>query len=253
MAFIWEQLLDMVSWLPDRWEAPDRGFFGHRDIVTQSLSRYNFVAPHVRGALLDVGCGRGYGFEILTREDGIRVGIDISTDFLTEAREQYPGVFFACCSGDELSLDNSSFDSIVAFEVIEHAKDDLHFLEELKRVSRKDGLIAISTPNRLISSGSSDKPLDRFHHREYEAAEFYRLLMRNFSTVELFGQHERVNSHSPRNRLVDRIPIRWKYCFPHYMQGLLSVTLRPPLRLEDCVFLKDDLEQAQTFVALCQA
>jgi 2-polyprenyl-3-methyl-5-hydroxy-6-metoxy-1,4-benzoquinol methylase len=49
----------------DRWEAPERGFVGHRDILIQSRARYEFVATRVRGSVLDVGCGRGYGFEIL--------------------------------------------------------------------------------------------------------------------------------------------------------------------------------------------
>jgi SAM-dependent methyltransferase len=248
----WKSLSQVSSWLPDRWEAPDRAFFGHRDIVTQSLARYDFVASYVHGALLDVGCGRGYGFDVLASKSVTQVGIDISREFLAEARKQYPGVFFAGAAGDALPLGDSSFDSVVAFEVIEHAKDDLRFLEELKRVARKNALIAISTPNALISSGDSEKPLDRFHIREYDVSDFCRLLARNFSSVEIFGQHERLGDRSSRNRLVDRIPIRWKYFFPHYIQTALSVTLRPPLRLEDCRFLKDDLERAHTFVALCR-
>jgi SAM-dependent methyltransferase len=242
----------MISWLPDRWEAPERAFFGHRDIVTQSLSRYHFVAPHVHGVLLDVGCGRGYGFEALAHRSSAQVGIDVSIQFLAKARDQFPGVFFASANGNALPLTDNSFDSVIAFEVIEHIKDDLLFLRELKRVARPEAFIALSTPNKLISSGHSAKPLDRFHVREYKASEFCQLLKSVFSSVELFGQRERVNNEDLGNSFIDRIPIRWKYLFPHYVQAFLSVGLRPPLKLEDCRFQREDLQLAHTFVALCR-
>ena len=252
MAASWKNLLQITKWVPDRWEAPERDFIGHRDIITRNLSRYHFVVPHVHGALLDIGCGRGYGFEILAPRSTSQVGVDISRLFLGEAREQFREISFACASGDALPLAASSFDALLAFEVIEHVEDDSYFLKELKRVARRDAFIALSTPNRLISSGKSVKPLDPFHVREYEAAEFYRLLKPIFSSVELFGQHERVRDQFSRNRLLDRVPIRWKYLFPHYIQTLLSVALRPPLRLVDCRFHNENLEQAHTFVALCR-
>lgn len=236
----------------DDCEAPERDFIGHRDILTRSFSRYHFVAPHIHGALLEVGCGRGYGFEILARPSITQVGIDVSREFLVAAREQLPTIVFACASGDALPFADNSFDSIVAFEVIEHTNDDLYFLKELKRVARDDAFIALSTPNRLVSSGNRVKPLNPFHVREYEASEFRKLLTRDFSAIEIFGQHERSSNLMSRNSLIDRIPVRWKYLFPHSVQSLLSVALRPPLRLEDCRFESENIEQAHTFVALCR-
>jgi SAM-dependent methyltransferase len=252
MVDSWKNWSQMTSWLPDRWEAPDRKFFGHRDIVIQSLARYRFVAPYVHGALLDVGCGRGYGLEALTPNSTLQVGIDISKEFLAEAKTQCPAQVLACGNGDSLPLKNGLFDSVIAFEVIEHAENDLYFLEELKRVARKDAFVVLSTPNRIISSGKSLKPLDHFHVREYDASEFYRLLKNSFSSVQMFGQIERVEEQSATSRLVDRIPIRWKYLVPHLMQTIISVALRPPLRLKDCQFRTSDLEQSPTFLALCR-
>jgi hypothetical protein len=145
-----------------------------------------------------------------------------------------------------------SFDCVVAFEVIEHAQDAREFLAELKRVARRDALIAVSTPNRLVASGNRIEPLNPFHVREYLASEFQQLLSQTFSTFELFGQHERPTNLLSRNGLIDRIPVRWKYLFPHYVQSLLSVALRPPLRLEECKFEQANLDRAHTFLALCR-
>jgi SAM-dependent methyltransferase len=245
-------LQKMKIWWPDRWEAPQRDFIGHRDLVTRSLCRYAFVAPHVQGILLDVGCGRGYGFEILTPRTAGQVGVDVSREFLRKARQQYPSVSLACGIGNALPFADTAFDSVVAFEVIEHVEDDLNFLKELKRVARKDAVIAVSTPNKLLASGDSVKPLDPFHVREYRGTEFYNLLKQAFSSVELFGQHERLGKRVSASSLIDRIPVRWKYSVPHPIQSLLSIALRPPLRLEDCRFNNDDLEHAHTFLALCR-
>lgn len=252
-----KKLASLRRWLsaisdPESLEAPQRKFVGHRDILVQSRARYEFVAPYLFGSVLDVGCGRGYGFEIIAPRTDMQLGIDISTSFLSEARLQFSGILFARGSGDALPLADHSFDSVLAFEVIEHAEDGLLLLKELRRVARKNSFIAVSTPNRRVSSGESLTPLNRFHHREYEADEFYQLLKRVFPSVQLFGQHERVDTNSPRSKLIDHIPIRLKYCVPPLVQTLLSVALRPPLRLEECRFQTTHLERAQTLLALCR-
>jgi SAM-dependent methyltransferase len=236
----------------DRWEAPERGFVGHRDIIIQSRARYEFVASRVHGSVLDVGCGRGYGFEIIAPRSNTQVGIDISMRFVMEAKLLFPQIFVACGSGEALPFTDHCFESIIAFEVLEHAQNGQLFLEELRRIAHPKAFVAISTPNRLVASGDSVSPLNRFHHHEYEADELYHLLTTVFSAVELFGQHERVGTQNSRNKIVDRVPIRWKYYVPHLFQTLMSVALRPPLRIEDCQFRKKDLEQAHTLLALCR-
>ena len=235
-----------------RLEAPDRKFIGHRDILIRSLARSHFVAPHVHGALLEVGCGRGYGFEVLAPRSTAQVGIDLSRSYLKEAQVHFPTISFARASGTALPFSDCSFDSIVAFEVIEHIEEDLVFLHELKRLARNQAFITVSTPNKLVASGNREKPLNSFHAREYTSTEFYALLSQVFSSVQVFGQHERSGNPGSKNSLMDRIPIRWKYLVPTYIQCIISVALRPPLRLEECRFQPEDLDNAHTFVALCR-
>src|SRR5688572_3015517 len=233
-------------------EAPRREFIGHRDIITRNLSRYHFVAPQIRGTLLEIGCGRGYGLEVVAPRTTAQIGIDISPKFLTDACSGNLETPFICASGEALPLADHCFDSVIAFDVIEHAKDELLFLSELKRITRRNTLIALSTPNRLLTSGNRVTPLNPFHIREYVAAEFCELLKPNFASVEIFGQFDQQEKGLSRNSLIDRIPIRWKYFLPHNLQSLISVALRRPLRMEDCRFRKENLERAHTFVALCR-
>jgi len=234
-------------------EAPRREFIGHRDIITRNLSRYHFIAEQISGNLIEIGCGRGYGLEVLVPRSNKQVGIDISPKFLAGARRGNPGVFLACASGDALPLASDSFDSVIAFDVIEHVQDDFFFTQEIRRVARKGAFIALSTPNRLISSGNRDTPLNRFHMREYLAADFRALLMPVFPSVKIFGQFDPHHTGLSGSTLLDRIPMRWKYLLPHSVQCLLSVAIRSPLRLEDCRFDTENLDHAHTFVALCRA
>ena len=236
----------------ERLEAPDRAFIGHRDILIRSLARYHFIAPQIRGATLDIGCGRGYGFDIIRSKGRACVGVDLSHDFLRQARKRYPDIAFVRASGERLPLAHNLFKSIICFEVIEHIEDDRGFLHEIRRLAQPDACIAISTPNRLIASGHVAKPLNPFHVREYLAAEFYQLLSSVFTSVALFGQVERHQDTSPTNRFINCIPMHWKYQIPTHIQGLISVALRPPLRLEDCYFETDSLERAHTLIALCR-
>jgi SAM-dependent methyltransferase len=234
-----------------RFEAPDRRFAGHRDILTRSLARYHLLAQHARGDLLDVGCGRGYGFDVLRDHTASHTGVDISLEFLREACSGYRSAAFAQTTGERLPFRAGSFDTIIAFEVIEHLQDDLGFLSELKRLLRPGGVVAVSTPNRLVSSGGQKAPLNPFHVREYLANEFETLLRQAFAGVSMFGQHDRAVRRSGRSSLVDRIPVSWKYLLPSHIQGMMSIALRPPLQLADCVFFSDELDAAHTFVAVC--
>ncbi len=237
---------------PDSCEAPDRSFIGHRDILTRSLARYHFVTPHVRGVTLDIGCGRGYGFDVIERNTTTRIGVDVSYDFLKEAQFRYPELSFARASGSLLSFKNASFDTVIAFEVIEHIEEDTAFLYEVKRLIRGDGLVAISTPNKYVSSGTESKPLNPFHVREYTAIEFYNILSKVFSSTIIYGQLEGTHNTRSVDNLIDRIPVSWKYMIPAHIQGFLSVALRAPLRIEDCRFQTEQLDAAHTFIALCR-
>lgn len=240
-----------------RFEAPDRRFAGHRDLLTRSLARYHFVLPQIRGRVLDVGCGRGYGLALMESQSRWEAGVDVGLEFLYDALVQAPGHPLACARAERLPFADGSFDTVVAFEVIEHVEDDLALLRETKRIAGAPGLVLLSTPNRSISSGASPKPINPFHVREYGIEEFRQLLAQVFREIVVFGQFEGAGLAGSRPRpisgLIDRMPLRWKYLLPAHFQDVFSVTLRPPLTLAECRFEREALEQCHTFLALCRA
>lgn len=239
-------------------EAPDKSYIGHRDIVTDSMARYAYVTNLLEGGAksLDVGCGRGYGFDVLKSKCTEMSGIDISEDFLSEAKKNYPDLDLHLAQGEKLPFDDGLFDVVTSFEVIEHVKDDRAYLQEIRRVAKPGALIAISTPNKDIASPGQDEPYNPFHEREYTVPEFELLLREVFSEATVYGQFNRPpetdSGKSLSSRLVDKIPNRIKYLLPLYIQDLFSVTLRPPLKVEDVQFIEERASEAPTLLAIAR-
>ena len=99
--------------------------------------------------ILDLGCGRGRYYELLTPKGFDYTGIDIDKSLIDEANEIYKTNKFI---GHDVTLLlpflDKSFDTILLIEVIEHIEileKVKALLKECKRVGRKN--IFITTPN----------------------------------------------------------------------------------------------------------
>jgi 2-polyprenyl-3-methyl-5-hydroxy-6-metoxy-1,4-benzoquinol methylase len=98
-----------------------------------SLSRKFSVKPVAR--LLDVGCGTG-GFLRFASQHGFEIyGFDASQSQAEYAASEFPNVR---CSASlagylrELNQSNLKFDIITLWDVFEHIRDPLSFIEEIK-------------------------------------------------------------------------------------------------------------------------
>jgi SAM-dependent methyltransferase len=146
--------------------------------LQEHVARYRFARDRVRGRVLDVACGTGYGTAMLGA-----VGVDLSLEALRYAR-RHPAPYVAA---DAAVLPfGRVFDAIVSFETIEHVADAARFVSECARVLKPGGVFLVSTPNRELWSPRSPKPIQRHHVREFNRREFLEVL-RPFK-VQLFGQ-----------------------------------------------------------------
>jgi len=82
-----------------------------------------------------------------------------------------------------LPFADGEFDLVVCFEVIEHVEDRDTVLDELSRVLGPEGILCISTPNRLVYP-----PGNPYHIHEYEPEEFDQALAQRFTRVTLYRQ-----------------------------------------------------------------
>ena len=80
---------------------------------------------------------------------------------------------------------DGSFDVVTCFEVIEHLERPQELLAECRRVAGEDGVVVISTPNRLMTVEQS-----AFHVREYAPNELDELLDALLAPVGLDYQRD---------------------------------------------------------------
>ncbi len=170
------------------------------------LKPYYAAKEWVQGDLLEVGCGEGRGIDLLMPIISSYCAVDKIEGAIARLGEKYPKGKFISGHLPPLPYADSSFDSLVSFQVIEHIEDDSLFLKEIYRVLRPGGIALLTTPNRLMSLSRNP-----WHVREYTSEELKALASTLFKHVEMKGivGNEKVMGYHERNRKsVDRL-MRW--------------------------------------------
>lgn len=104
-----------------------------------------YIPAKSNGKLLDVGCGGGGAMEMMGNKGWKVTGIDFDQKAVANAKKK--GLDVYC--GDLFSqhFPESSFDAILLSHVIEHVPKPLELLKECYRILKKEGVLAILTPN----------------------------------------------------------------------------------------------------------
>tara|TARA_B100000508_G_scaffold24443_2_gene17623 strand:- start:16905 stop:17633 length:729 start_codon:yes stop_codon:yes gene_type:complete len=137
------------------------------------IARYDYATKFTKGnRVLDVACGTGYGVSLICESGALEVvGVDIDSDSISYAQKKYnhKNAKYICSSASKIPMPDEYFDAIVTFETIEHLEEEDRelYLRELRRVLKDDGVVILSTPNKLITSPWSKIPLNPYHILEY--------------------------------------------------------------------------------------
>ena len=141
-------------------------------------------------AVLDVGCGIGYGLNLLAVRAGSVTGIDIDAKAVEHCRRHVLGknpkvADVTIYDGSTLPYADESFDVVTTIDVIEHVPEYDAFVAELLRVARR--AVLISTPNRRPEFTNDDgTPRNHWHLREWSREELAAILARHPARVEWF-------------------------------------------------------------------
>ena len=161
------------------------------EIWYEHWHRYHFAAKLIAGdEVLDVACGAGYGSALLAQRARHVVGADISAATIEHARKRYAPVTnleFRQADCAALPFADASFDAVVSFETIEHIEAQAQFLDEVRRVLRPEGVVILSSPNKLEYSDRRNFA-NPYHVRELYRDALAALLAPRFGHSLWFGQ-----------------------------------------------------------------
>jgi ubiquinone/menaquinone biosynthesis C-methylase UbiE/predicted nucleic acid-binding Zn-ribbon protein len=166
-------------------------------IKYEHLHRYALSIEFVKNkSVLDLASGEGYGAALLAKIAQEVIGVDIDPVSVDYAKIQYghhQNLKFLMGSCDLVPLPDKSVDVVTSFETIEHHGQHEEMIREIKRVLKQDGVLIISTPNRLTYS---DEPnySNPYHVKELYYDEFVALLSQHFKYVKVYGQRLAIGS-----------------------------------------------------------
>jgi SAM-dependent methyltransferase len=173
---------------------------------------FDRLRPEPGMRVLDLGCGNGrHTFEAARRGLGV-VSCDLDLGALTNtvtmtgamalAGQVGAGGWTRCAAGNALALPfaDSSFDAVVASEVLEHIVDDSSALAEIARVLAPGGTLAVTVPRwwpeKICWALSRE-----YHEAKGGHVRIYRTedLIRRVEGAgfQVFGSHHAHALHSP--------------------------------------------------------
>jgi SAM-dependent methyltransferase len=129
----------------------DADFFAERKVaLLRELSELHH-RPLDGASVLDVGCGTGSMDQFLVKHALTVTGVDVSEEMVAIAQLSVPDAVFSTFDGNTLPYADGSFDVVVAACVLHHVEVSLqrHFVEELRRVLKPGGLVAIFEHNPI--------------------------------------------------------------------------------------------------------
>ncbi len=143
------------------------------DIVYDQYLK-QFLAKETTKRVLDVGCGIGKSVQRMIKDDYKAYGIDLPNLSKFWDKENIDPKKFFCCDAGKMPFPNDFFDVVYSFGVIEHIGTELghytlsknykkfrqEYANEILRVTKPNGRILISCPNKRFPIDLLHEPLD---------------------------------------------------------------------------------------------
>lgn len=170
--------------------------------ITDANVHVNAVSDSVR--VLDVGCGNGFGTQMLWRQDRHVFGLDSDKHAIRFARESFPHVTFTEADVTNEEDDRRRHDAIqvvTCIEVIEHwpKQKTLAFLRWVMR-ELKPQLFFCSTINYDAEYRKSDEHVHGYNARQFR--ELFNLCWTGCVTLTDYTLEESIDDGSTRTPLV---------------------------------------------------
>ncbi len=163
-----------------------------KSVLSEHYSRYYFALKYsLRGRVLNIASGCGYGSEVLKTKNNEIYNGDISENLVAYGNNRYGSYDnqFLKVDAEKMDFPEKFFDTVVSFETFEHIKNYKQFVKGIARVVKKGGMVVVSTPNKLITSPHSQVPPNPFHYKEWIVEDLIKEFKNDFAIIDLAGQH----------------------------------------------------------------
>jgi len=232
----------------------------------EHLHRYIVAAQYISpgSKVLDIACGSGFGSLFLAEKGFTVIGGDISSETVELCNKAFshPHLKFEVIDGTAINYGDQYFDAVVSFETIEHTTGYMKVLQEFRRITKRNGIIIVSTPNIEINSPGG-KVLNPFHTQEWNYEEIHKILHTVFSSVELYGQqYSRYTGQKSMRMSIGKNVERFLYLrgvrkIPLGIQNAIMkfLTKLPMYPTEQDYTLVNDaaaIKKCKTFFAVCK-
>ena len=119
------------------------------EIMESDRKRINIFMDNIGSGqtVLDLGCWDGYIGDRIVKKGNIVDGVEISTTATVMARKKLRRVYRVSLTSSWASQIKTKYDIILAGEIIEHIYDTDKFLQNVRKVLKKNGTLILSTPN----------------------------------------------------------------------------------------------------------
>ncbi len=165
--------------------------------------------------ILDVGCGLGYLTFVLNRLGHSTTGLDISSNAIKSAKENFGDLFVQGTIEDYLTTKGNTFDYVIASEIIEHLLDPVEFLQKVLKIVLPGGKIIVTTPNKDYMNENA------IWYTDLPPVHLYWFSKKSIDVIAgkigVKVDYIKFNNYFPsdENRLIKYVPLRKEYIQKH--------------------------------------
>ncbi len=114
-------------------------------IKEKQILKYTKLDKSRKVRILDIGCGCGDFLVNLSHNRFEKFGIEINPDGFNACKNKSIKVYNQ--EIQDVDFEDNSFDVVTLWHVLEHFKDPVLVLKQVKRILSKNGVLIIATPN----------------------------------------------------------------------------------------------------------
>lgn len=211
----------------------ERAAFPKGDYVhVREANRYKWAAQNILGKkILDIGCSNGYGSQFFS-QDIDYTGLDYDPVIVQVAKEENWGAnrTFICADVNAIELDQ--YDTIIAFEVIEHLTNGLELLERLKKHCKR---LLFTTPHdEPFGFWGEHHKLHRLTETDFQGFEFsytneFGAITRSMIPVSESNKFNLLMGVWNKDKILASIATRGRYhtTLPLVIQAVANQTRKP--------------------------